>query len=46
MPKLTLLQFELQQQLLCQQQLEKDEVRDILDILVLVISDGVQGERH
>ena len=49
MPKLILLQFELQQQLLCQQQLEKDKVRDIidiLDVLVLVICDGVQRERH
>ena len=44
--KLLLLQLELQQQLHCQQQLEEHEVRVILDILVLVISDGVQGERH
>ena len=46
MSKLLLLKFELQQQLQCKQQLEKDKVRDILDILVLVISDCVQGERH
>ena len=50
MSKLLILQLELQQQqLLCQQQLEKDKVRDIidiLDVLVLVISDCVQGERH
>ena len=44
MSKLLLLQLELQQQLHCQQQLEKDEVRVIFEILV--ISDGVQGERH
>ena len=44
MSKLLLLKFELQQQLQCKQQLEKDKVRDILDILDLVSCDEVQGE--
>ena len=43
-----LLQLELQQQLQCRQQLEKDKVRVIHRIRVIlgIISDGIQGERH
>ena len=44
--KLLLLQLELQQQLQRQQQLEEHEVRVIHKVIIVLVSDGVQGERH